>query len=147
MKYCPLQVCLHLMQELKPLLEESFAASNGSQSHSYLELLNDEDISGIEVEVQLPSDASTSTGIGLYASDWAKTFSEDQSENSFFGLDLRSDHIDIEYTDPNSGSLVSSELPTELGRSHIFAFIFEEPECATLCRWSKSCRVFFSQFF
>ena len=43
----------------------------------------------------------------------------------FFGLDLRSDHIDIEYTDPNSGSLVSSELPTELGRSHIFAFIFE----------------------
>ena len=111
---------------IKPLLEESFAASNGSQSHSYLELLNDEDISGIEVEVQLPSDASTSTGIGLYASDWAKTFSEDQSENSFFGLDLRSDHIDIEYTDPNSGSLVSSELPTELGRSHIFAFIFED---------------------
>ena len=111
---------------IKPLLEESFAASNGSQSHSYLELLNDEDISGIEVEVQLPSDASISTGIGLYASDWAKTFSEDQSENSFFGLDLRSDHIDIEYTDPNSGSLVSSELPTELGRSHIFAFIFED---------------------
>ena len=68
---------------IKPLLEESFAASNGSQSHSYLELLNDEDISGIEVEVQLPADASTSTGIGLYASDWAKTFSEDQSENSF----------------------------------------------------------------
>ena len=88
--------------------------------------MNDEDILGIEVEVQLPVDASTSTGIGLYASDWAKTFSEDQSENYLFGLDLRSDHIDIENTDPNSGSLVSSELPTELGRSHIFAFIFEE---------------------
>ena len=78
----PLQVCLHLMQELNHYLKNHLH-SNGSQSHSYLELLNDEDISGIEVEVQLPSDASISTGIGLYASDWAKTFSEDQSENSF----------------------------------------------------------------
>ena len=111
---------------IKPLLEESFATSNGSQSHSYLELLNDEDILGIEVEVQLPADTSTSTGVGLYASDWSKAFSEDQSEKSFFGLDLRSDHIDVEYVDPNTGSFVSSSISTELGRSHIFAFIFED---------------------
>ena len=36
------------------------------------------------------------------------------------------DQIDVEYVDPNTGSFVSSSISTELGRSHIFAFIFED---------------------
>jgi hypothetical protein len=109
-----------------PLLEEAFSSTNGTQSHSYLELLNDDQILGIEVEVQLPAETSISTGIGLYASDWAKTFSEEQSDKSFFGLDLRSDHIDIEYVDLNTGLLVSTDLTTVPGNAHVFAFILEE---------------------
>ena len=109
-----------------PLLEEAFSSTNGTQSHSYLELLNDDQISGIEAEVQLPAETSISTGIGLYASDWTKTFSEDHSDKSYFGLDLRSDHIDIEYVDPDTGLLVSTDLTTDPGNAHVFAFIFED---------------------
>ena len=109
-----------------PLLEEAFSSTNGTQSHSYLELLNDDQILGIEAEVQLPAETSISTGIGLYASDWTKTFSEDHSDKSFFGLDLRSDHIDIEYVDPDTGLLVSTDFTTDPGNAHVFAFIFED---------------------
>jgi hypothetical protein len=114
---------LEFNQDIKPLLEEAFSSSNGTESHSILELLKD-DILGIEVEVQLPVDASSSTAIGLYASEWAKAFSEDQSDKSFFGLDLWRDHIDIEYVDPNTGEFISNELSTTPGSTHTFAFIF-----------------------
>ena len=116
---------LEFNPDIKPLLEEGFSSSNGTESHSILELLKD-DILGIEVEVQLPADAPSSAAIGLYASDWAKAFSEDQSDKSFFGLDLWRDHIDIEYVDPNTGEFISSELSTTAGSSHTFAFIFED---------------------
>ena len=116
---------LEFNPDIKPLLEEGFSSSNGTESHSILELIKD-DILGIEVEVQLPADAPSSVAIGLYASDWAKAFSEDQSDKSFFGLDLWRDHIDIEYVDPNTGEFISSELSTTAGSSHTFAFIFED---------------------
>ena len=116
---------LEFNQDIKPLLEEAFSSSNGTESHSILELIKD-DILGIGVKVQLPVDAPSSTAIGLYASDWAKAFSEDQSDKSFFGLDLWRDHIDIEYVDPNTGEFISNELSTTAGSSHTFAFIFEE---------------------
>ena len=116
---------LEFNPDIKPLLEEGFSSSNGTESHSILELIKD-DILGIEVEVQLPADAPSSVAIGLYASDWAKAFSEDQSDKSFFGLDLWRDHIDIEYVDPNTGEFISSELSTTAASSHTFAFIFED---------------------
>ena len=116
---------LEFNPDIKPLLEEGFSSSNGTESHSILELIKD-DILGIEVEVQLPADAPSSVAIGLYASDWAKAFSEDQSDKSFFGLDLWRDHIDIEYVEPNTGEFISSELSTTAGSSHTFAFIFED---------------------
>ena len=116
---------LEFNPDIKPLLEEAFSSANGTESHSILELLKD-DILGIEVEVQLPADAPSSVAIGLYASEWAKAFSEDQSDKSFFGLDLWRDHIDIEYVDPNTGEFISNELSTTAGSSHTFAFIFEE---------------------
>jgi hypothetical protein len=116
---------LEFNPDIQPLLEEGFSSSNGTESHSILELIKD-DILGIEVEVQLPTDAPSSVAIGLYASDWAKAFSEDQTDKSFFGLDLWRDHIDIEYVDPNTGEFISSELSTTAGSSHTFAFIFED---------------------
>jgi len=116
---------LEFNPDIKPLLEEAFSSSNGTESHSILELLKD-DILGIGVKVQLPVDAPSSTAIGLYASDWAKAFSEDQSDKSFFGLDLWRDHIDIEYVDPNTGEFISNNLSTTPGSTHTFAFIFED---------------------
>ena len=121
----PTNGMLELDPDIKPLLEEGFSSSNGTESHSMLELLKD-DILGIEVEVQLPVDAPSSTAIGLYASDWAKAFSEDQSDKSFFGLDLWRNHIDIEYVDPNTGEFISNDLSTTPGSTHTFAFIFED---------------------
>jgi len=121
----PTNGMLELDPDIKPLLEEGFSSSNGTESHSMLELLKD-DILGIEVEVQLPVDAPSSTAIGLYASDWAKAFSEDQSDKSFFGRDLWRNHIDIEYVDPNTGEFISNDLSTTPGSTHTFAFIFED---------------------
>ncbi len=109
---------------IKAELEKSFASTNGTESHSFLELANN-DISAIAVEVTLPFDAHSSTAIGLYASDWTKAFSDNLSDKSFFGLDLRSDHIDVEYVDPNTGSFVSSSISTQAGSSHVFSFIFD----------------------
>jgi hypothetical protein len=109
---------------IKAELEKSFASTNGTESHSFLELANN-DISAIAVEVTLPFDAHSSTAIGLYASDWTKAFSDNLSDKSFFGLDLWSDHIDVEYVDPNTGSLVSSSISTQAGSSHVFSFIFD----------------------
>ena len=109
---------------IKAELEKSFASTNGTESHSFLELANN-DISAIAVEVTLPFDAHSSTAIGLYASDWTKAFSDNLSDKSFFGLDLWSDHIDVEYVDPNTGSFVSSSISTQAGSSHIFSFIFD----------------------
>ena len=97
---------------IKDALETSFASSDSKQSHSFLELANN-DVKGIEVEVQLPMDVDSNTAIGLYTSDWTKAFSSDQSDKSFFGLDLWRDHIDIEYVDPQTGSMVSSNLTTQ----------------------------------
>ena len=108
---------------IKDTLETSFASSDSKQSHSFLELANN-DVKGIEVEVQLPMDVDSNTAIGLYTSDWSKAFSSDQSDKSFFGLDLWRDHIDIEYVDPQTGSMVSSNLTTQPGKSHIFSFLF-----------------------
>ena len=116
---------LEFNPSIQPFLEEGFSFSNGTESHSMLELIKD-DILGIEVEVQLPADAPSSVAIGLYAGDWAKAFSENQSDKSFFGLDLWRDHIDIEYVDPNTGEFISNDLSTTAGNSHTFAFIFEE---------------------
>ena len=109
---------------IKDTLETSFASSDSKQSHSFLELANN-DVKGIEVEVQLPMDVDSNTAIGLYTSDWSKAFSSDQSDKSFFGLDLWRDHIDIEYVDPQTGSMVSSNLTTQPGKSHIFSFLFK----------------------
>ena len=109
---------------IKAELEKSFASTNGTESHSFLELANN-DISAIAVEVTLPFDAHSNTAIGLYASDWTKAFSDNLSDKSFFGLDLWSDHIDVEYVDPNTGSLVSSSISTQAGSSHVFSFIFD----------------------
>jgi hypothetical protein len=109
---------------IKDALETSFASSDSKQSHSFLELANN-DVKGIEVEVQLPMDVDSNTAIGLYTSDWSKAFSSDQSDKSFFGLDLWRDHIDIEYVDPQTGSMVSSNLTTQPGKSHIFSFLFK----------------------
>ena len=72
---------------IKDTLETSFASSDSKQSHSFLELANN-DVKGIEVEVQLPMDVDSNTAIGLYTSDWSKAFSSDQSDKSFFGLDF-----------------------------------------------------------
>jgi len=116
---------LQFNEGIKPLLEDAFSSSDETDSHSFVELQKD-DILGIQVEVQLPADALSSTAIGLYASEWAKAFSEDQSDKSFFGLDLWRDHIDIEYVDPNTGEIIKNELFTTAGSSHTFAFIFED---------------------
>ena len=120
----PTNGMLEFNPDIQPLLEEGFSSSNGTESHSFLELANN-DISAIAVEVTLPFDAHSNTAIGLYASDWTKAFSDNLSDKSFFGLDLWSDHIDVEYVDPNTGSLVSSSISTQAGSSHVFSFIFD----------------------
>jgi hypothetical protein len=120
----PTNGMLEFNPDIQPLLEEGFSSSNGTESHSFLELANN-DISAIAVEVTLPFDADSNTAIGLYASDWTKAFSDNLSDKSFFGLDLWSDHIDVEYVDPNTGSFVSSSISTQAGSSHVFSFIFD----------------------
>jgi hypothetical protein len=120
----PTNGMLEFNPDIQPLLEEGFSSSNGTESHSFLELANN-DISAIAVEVTLPFDAHSNTAIGLYASDWTKAFSDNLSDKSFFGLDLWSDHIDVEYVDPNTGSFVSSSISTQAGSSHVFSFIFD----------------------
>jgi hypothetical protein len=106
------------------VLNQSFSNSNGQESHSFLEL-KDKSLRGIEVEFTLPSDAHGSTAIGLMAVEWGKTFS-DQWENGFFGLDLWSDHIDVEYTDPSTSQFVDGSVSAQPNTTYRLALVFNE---------------------
>ena len=59
----PTNGMLEFNPDIQPLLEEGFSSSNGTESHSFLELANN-DISAIAVEVTLPFDAHSNTAIG-----------------------------------------------------------------------------------
>ena len=110
----------------------------GGEPHSVLEFRESDELYGIELELTLPSDIPTDSGIGIYAIDYNKMFGGDEEQSIRFDLDLwysgGTPEVQVTWKNPNTGTDgEANHIAVSKGVAVKLAFIRDDENIEFFC--------------
>ena len=110
----------------------------GGEPHSVLEFRESDELYGIELELTLPSDIPTDSGIGIYAIDYNKMFGGYEEQSIRFDLDLwysgGTPEVQVTWKNPNTGTDgEANHIAVSKGVAVKLAFIRDDENIEFFC--------------